>query len=269
MQQATQAQIAEANRQHQREMTELRRQLGGGGGQSSNRGAIPAGMMLSEDGRSLVKMPVVGLDGQPIASTNAAQALPASALRMQNEALDAIGVANSIKTDLAALDKQIQEGKLSFGPISNLISTGANLAGMSTENSRNFATFKSSLERLRNESLRLNTGVQTDGDAQRAWNELFQNITDTDLVRQRLQEIQRINERGAQLQQLKVDSVRLNYGLPPMDFSPYSQQPAAVGSRSQTSAPATPPRVGPVASQPSAPTSPRVLRFDAQGNIVQ
>ena len=65
----------------------------------------------------------------------------------------------------------------------------------------------------------MNTGVQTDGDAQRAWNELFQNINDTDLVKQRLAEIKNINKRGAELQQLKIDGVRANYGHGPLDTS--------------------------------------------------
>jgi hypothetical protein len=103
------------------------------------------------------------------------------------------------------------------------------MAGWSTEESRNFASFKSTLERLRNESLRLNTGVQTDGDAQRAWNELFQNINDTGLVQQRLKEIQAINKRGAELHRLRVDSVRGNYGAGPLDSSAYAAQPPALG----------------------------------------
>jgi hypothetical protein len=129
------------------------------------------------------------------------------------------------------------------------------MAGMSSDESRNFATFKSNMERLRNESLRLNTGVQTDGDAQRAWNELFQNITDTDLVKQRLQEIQRINKRGAELQKLKVDNVRANYGYEPLDVSPQmNQQPALQGGVNTS----------PTQSQ----TSPKRIRLDAQGNII-
>ena len=81
---------------------------------------------------------------------------------------------------------------------------------------------------MRNESLRLNTGVQTDGDAQRAWNELFQNINDTGLVKQRLKEIQGINARAAELQRLRADSVRANYGMAPVDAGAYQNQPAAL-----------------------------------------
>lgn len=154
--------------------------------------------------------------------------LPPGALKMEQDALDKIGIASSINADLAAIDQQIKGGKLKFGPVSNLANAGLNMAGISTEESRNFASFKSTLERLRNESLRLNTGVQTDGDAQRAWNELFQNINDTGLVQQRLAEIRGINKRGAELQKLRADGVRANYGLPPVDAAQYEQQPAAI-----------------------------------------
>lgn len=154
--------------------------------------------------------------------------LPASALKMQQDALDAIGVVGGINADLKALEDQIDKGTLAFGPISNVVNAGRNMAGMSSQESRNFATFRSNMERLRNESLRLNTGVQTDGDAQRAWNELFQNITDTNLVKQRLQEIQRINARGAELQKLKLDQVRANYGYEPLDVTPQAVQPPAL-----------------------------------------
>ena len=164
--------------------------------------------------------------------------LPAGAMKMQQESLDKIGIASSINADLAGIDRQIESGKLSFGPVSNLMNTGRNMAGISSEESRNFGTFKSTLERLRNESLRLNTGVQTDGDAQRAWNELFQNINDTGLVRQRLAEIQAINKRGADLQRLRVDSIRNEYGVDPLDASAYGAQPSAIGAPAAAAKPA-------------------------------
>lgn len=159
--------------------------------------------------------------------------LPAGAVKMQQESLDKIGIAGSINADLGGLVQQIDGGKLSFGPVSNLVNKGLNLAGASTEQSRNLSTFRSTLERLRNESLRLNTGVQTDGDAQRAWNELFENVTDTKLVKQRLQEIQRINERGAELQRLRINSIRAEYGHDPLDPAQYQKQPPAVGGAFQ------------------------------------
>jgi hypothetical protein len=145
--------------------------------------------------------------------------LPAAALKMQGEAIDALGASASINKTLNQKLQQIEKGELKFGLTGNLINKGMNVAGMSTQESRNFASFMSDLERMRNESLRLNSGVQTEGDAQRAWNELFQNVSDTDLVKQRISEIQALNNRAAQLQKLKVDSVRSNYNARPFDFS--------------------------------------------------
>lgn len=160
-----------------------------------------------------------------------AKPLPTAALKMVQEGKDAIGTASSINADLGAIDKQITEGKLKFGPLSNLANEGLNAMGASTEESRNFATFKANMEKLRNDSLRLNKGVQTDGDAQRAWNELFQSINDTKVVQQRLGEIQRLNDRAVQLRKLDIDGVLQNYGHAPMDTSSYTDQKSAVGGQ--------------------------------------
>ena len=147
--------------------------------------------------------------------------LPIGAVKIQDEALGAIGSAGTIDKILAEKQKLIEDGKLKFGPLSNKANEGLNATGLSTDESRNYASFMSDLERMRNESLRLNMGVQTDKDAERAWNELFQNVNDTDLVKQRLSEIRSINKRGTELQRLRVDGVRSNYNVSPYDFSAY------------------------------------------------
>lgn len=165
--------------------------------------------------------------------------MPAAALKMQQEGLDAIGTASSINSDLDAVSQQIAGGKLKFGPVSNLLNSGLNAVGASTEESRNFASFKTNLEKLRNDSLRLNKGVQTDGDAQRAWNELFQNINDTEVVKQRLGEIKRLNERAVQLRKLDIDNVRINYGLDPMDTSNYSNVAPSLNGGKKAATPDT------------------------------
>lgn len=159
---------------------------------------------------------------------NAAK-LPATALKMQQEELDAIQTASQIDADLGAVKKQISEGKLSLGPLENVRARVQNMMGASDEKTRNFASFQATLERLRNESLRLNKGVQTEGDAQRAWNELIQNINDPKVVAQRLDEIQRLNKRAVTARKMNVDVIRSNFGVPPMEVSGFANQPAAVG----------------------------------------
>ena len=112
---------------------------------------------------------------------------------------------------LSGFESQIEAGELQLGPISNLTAQGRNFANQSSVQSRNFASFRSGLEKLRNDSLRLNQGVQTDGDAQRAWNELMDNINDQEVVRQRLAEIRTINARGVELQRKKLAAIDSNY----------------------------------------------------------
>lgn len=168
----------------------------------------------------------VTLRGQ---ETRAAKPMPASALKMQQEELDAIGTASSINADLGAIEQQLKGGKLDLGPVSNLAGRLRNKAGLSNESSRNLATFQATLEKLRNDSLRLNKGVQTDGDAQRAWSELLDNINDPKVVEQRLREINKINKRAADIRGMNVDQIRNNYGAAPLDTSSYYKQPSALG----------------------------------------
>ena len=152
--------------------------------------------------------------------------LPTTALKLQNETLDKLSIANNNNVKLKEFESKISNGELDLGLFSNIAGNVRNRAGMSNESSRNLTSFKSSIEKLRNDSLRLNTGVQTDGDAQRAWNELFESINDKDVVLQRLKEIQEINARGADLQKLQVENIRSNYNAAPIDFNKYEAAPA-------------------------------------------
>lgn len=124
--------------------------------------------------------------------------------------------------------KQLDSGTLKLGPIKNLVSGARNFIGESSENSRNFASAKASLEKLRNDSLRLNKGTQTEGDAVRAWNELFANINDQEVVRKRLAEIQNINVRAINSHELTIKNIRDNYNAAPVDTSSRANVPPAV-----------------------------------------
>ena len=163
---------------------------------------------------------------------NGSKPLPPSVVKAQAEDLDAIGTASAINADLGVVKQQLDSGKLKLGAVSNAVGIGLNKVGMSTENSRNLATFKSTLEKLRNDSLRLNKGVQTDGDAQRAWNELFANINDTGVVQQRLAEIENINRRAVELRKLNLDTMRAEYGKEPLDVSSFTSVAPALGGKS-------------------------------------
>lgn len=151
--------------------------------------------------------------------------------RFQDEHLEAIGSVSGINADMNSFVKQIDSGSLNLGILANALSGAKNFAGMSDEQSRNLQSFKSTLEKMRNASLLLNKGVQTDGDAQRSWNELVTNINDPKVVRQRLIEIQALNARAAKLKMAKNNVLRRNYGAQEMDYTPYLYQDTAIDSR--------------------------------------
>jgi hypothetical protein len=175
-----------------------------------------------------------GADSKPI---------PVGALRMAQDARDALSVATGMDTELSRIDTQIRDGKLNLGVVANLASRGKNATGLSDENSRNFQLMRSTFEKMRNDSLRLNKGVQTEGDAQRAWDELFANLSDEKAVRAQIARIRSINERAIQLQEENRDAVYENYGR---------ETPRPSG-----------------AASPARPAgAQKRVRVDAQGNVI-
>ena len=145
-----------------------------------------------------------------------AKPMPVGIQNQEDKDLDALESADTINQQITGFVGQIDSGKLNFGPIRNALA-GVKLAGgVANESDRNFGSFKAGMERLRNDSLRLNAGVQTDGDAQRAWNELFANINDEKFVRQRLVEIAALNRKAIAFKQAKIDLRRSRNGAEPL-----------------------------------------------------
>lgn len=151
--------------------------------------------------------------------------LSATVVKMQNDLLKDLQSASSVNTTIDRAINQIDQGKLDLGPVKNVFAQGRNMVGMSDDTSRNFATFRASLEKMRNDSLRLNSGVQTEGDAQRAWQELIANVGDERLVRQRLEEIRDLNEQAIALRQDLVNQARQDSGMPPLDTNRFRAKP--------------------------------------------
>lgn len=90
---------------------------------------------------------------------------------------------------------------LELGPIANAKYQALNYAGTSTEQSLAYAKLIANLSKMRNDSLRLNKGAQTEGDAQRAWDEIAANPNDTEVIKSRLLEIQDLNRMAAEEKQ--------------------------------------------------------------------
>lgn len=163
--------------------------------------------------------------------------LSAAALNQQNEHLGALQMSSAMNTKLERVKGLLDSGKLDLGIAKNIVAQGQNAIGLSSEASRNFASFRADLEKIRNDSLRLNKGVQTEGDAQRAWNELLTNLNDPRLVRQRLEEIEGYNRQAMAFHQDMVAQIREDSGMSPIDTRKFEAKPLApTGVRDVTSA---------------------------------
>ena len=156
----------------------------------------------------------------PIGGVKVPPKKPVPATIQNAEAEDLYGVQSitSINDTLDRFSKQIDTKALQLGPLSNFISGAKNAAGLSSTESRNYASFQATLEKLRNDTLRLNKGVQTEGDAVRAWNELIKNIGDPDVVKQRIAEITRLNKVAAEYRRNVIQQRRADNGLEPLDI---------------------------------------------------
>lgn len=142
--------------------------------------------------------------------------MPPSIQKLEDADLDAAAGAAAMSQNLGQIQQRLSDGTLQLGPVANRVNAAKNFFGVSDEESRNYGSMMSTLEKIRNDSLRLNKGVQTEGDAQRAWNELF-STNDPKLVGQRIAEIQALNDRALGFRQAMVNQRRENFGLEPLD----------------------------------------------------
>ena len=157
--------------------------------------------------------------------------LPTTAQKAEEADFDALGAIDMISAEIARMERLFGfnektgefEGPLQFGA-KGLISGGLGSIGFGEANEKvarareDYETFKT---RLVNESLRLNKGVQTEGDAQRAMNELGGARTTAEAYAA-IQKLQRINERARQLRERSIRTRRERYGLPGAKIPQYA-----------------------------------------------
>jgi len=142
--------------------------------------------------------------------------LPASVVKKQDELLEQADIADNIDEDLGTIQTQLTDGSLELGLLTNKAYELRNYTGNSNEESTLYSNMRTKLEKLRNDSLRLNNGVQTEGDATRAWDEILANMNDTNIVKTRLAEIRRLNQRAKEELYFRVTTIRNEYGKKPL-----------------------------------------------------
>jgi hypothetical protein len=143
--------------------------------------------------------------------------LPTSALRIVDEAQQAVAASAESKALVGAAIAKLEGGQVKLVAVRNLESRGRNFAGASNENSRAYADIRQSMEKLRNNYLLLAKGVQTEGDAQRAWNsEIGEHVqNDNALALQQMKKAQGMVDRAIEAQNARIETVYENFGTEP------------------------------------------------------
>ncbi|AEM50803.1 hypothetical protein [Stenotrophomonas maltophilia] len=137
--------------------------------------------------------------------------LPVGALKDLLAVEDALGgtaVLNDIIQKNAA---RLADGTLKISPQNAALSWGRTGLGIATEGDVALNEWKSDLTKIVNESLRLNKGVQTEGDAQRAANELM-SANDPRTAAAALARLAKFNRQAVELHTRKQDIINANYG---------------------------------------------------------
>ncbi len=172
-----------------------------------------------------------GADGKP---------LPVGALKMIDEATQALSAADQSETLVNGAVQLLQNGQVDLGLLKNAMSRAKNFVGASTPESQAYASIQQTLEKLRNNYLLLAKGVQTEGDAQRAWASEIGEAAQYDnaLALQQLQKAGAMLDMARAAQNRRIDNVYTNYGRGRPDAAP--------------AAPAAPAPAAPAAATPRA-----------------
>ena len=164
-----------------------------------------------------------------IIETPAGKPLPVALQNAEDKDYEKIDGHEVIADQLGGFVNQIQSGKLKLGPVSNRLAEARTYAGMASQEDANYNSFVSGMKKMRDDSLALANGTQTEGDAKRAWEQLFANMNDERVVTQRLKEIQAINARAVKFRQDQIDRRRTRNGAEPVFGT--VQAPAAKTTR--------------------------------------
>lgn len=170
--------------------------------------------------------------------------LPAPALKMQNELVEDLGFAQSTQQQAQGLIDKIDSGDLNLGFLKNAVSSGKNYIGASDKQSQEYANAMTTLEKLRNDTLRLNKGVQTEGDAVRAMNEVIQSMNDPVVFKNAMAKLVDINNRAVELKKFQIDNIRQNYNAAPMDFNTLQSLPTVGMTQNMLNTPNNPQNIG-------------------------
>lgn len=154
-----------------------------------------------------IRRMVIGREG----AAAGAKPLPVGALNQLLEVEDALGATQNVSAIIQKHAKRMEDGTLNVYPEDAIGAKFRTAIGRTNDNDVNVNEFRADMTRIVNESLRLNKGVQTEGDAQRAAQELM-SANDQKTAARALRKLAEYNRRAVQLQRQKAQVIRKNYG---------------------------------------------------------
>lgn len=170
---------------------------------------LPAGTVAQRN----VATGAVSVLNKPSAAAGDAsnKPIPVGALKPLLEVEDALSGAESAFSLSAKHLGRIADRSLEIGPAQSLSAKARTTFGQANANDVNYNELKADRTKLVNDSLRLNKGVQTEGDAKRAADEMMNSDDEASTVRA-FKRLVEINKRGMALQQRKRETIMGNYG---------------------------------------------------------
>ena len=139
--------------------------------------------------------------------------------KAEDEDFEALNTSASIVDDTQGFLDMIERGELDFSFGDSAGDAIALALGSNNEEVLNRQDFNIFLERLRNATLRLNKGTQTEGDAQRALDEITRNKNNKNAVRRALLKLREVNERAIENKKRGINRRRSTQGIDAFDFS--------------------------------------------------
>ena len=139
--------------------------------------------------------------------------------KAEDEDFEALNTSSSIVDDTQGFLDMIEKGELDFSFGDSAGDAIALALGSNNEEVLNRQDFSIFLDRLRNATLRLNKGTQTEGDAERALDEITRNKNNKNAVRRALQKLREVNERAIENKKRGINRRRSTQGIDAFDFS--------------------------------------------------
>lgn len=139
--------------------------------------------------------------------------------KVEDEDFEAINTSTNILNDTDEFIGLIDNDQLDFSFADGATDAIALALGTDNEQVLNRQLFDTFLQRLRNATLRLNKGTQTEGDAERALQEIVNNKNNKRAVRAALAELREVNERAIENKKRGINRRRSTQGIDAFDFS--------------------------------------------------